>query len=55
MTQLPFEWYQRTEANEVEVVLDPQTVERVMVLMATALFVVVRGVTHIEEVADDER
>jgi hypothetical protein len=54
--QLPFEWHQRShEVPTAKVVLDPQTVERVMALMATAIIVVVRGVVHVEEVADDER
>jgi hypothetical protein len=53
VTQLPFEWHQRTMANEVEVMLDGPTIETVVALMAQALIVVVRCAARDEEPADD--
>jgi hypothetical protein len=53
VTQLPFEWYQRTEAHEVGVVLEATTIETVITLMAQALIAVVRSAAHVEEAVDD--
>ena len=39
--QLPFEWHQRREADEFEVVLEAKTIEAVITLMAQALIAVV--------------
>jgi hypothetical protein len=54
--QLPFDWHHpRPEVQPTRVVLDPNTIERVIVRMAAALIVVVRGAAPAGEVADDER
>ena len=53
MKQIPFEWAEQTDPGEPgEVVLDPETTETVIELMARTLIAVVRLA---EEEANDER
>lgn len=53
MTKLPFEWYPSGVKSEDEVALEPQTIEAVVALMASALIAVVRGADRTEEVGDE--
>lgn len=43
MKQMRFEWVEQTEPQTGEVVLEPETMEAVITLMARALIVVVRA------------
>jgi hypothetical protein len=54
--QLPFDWHHpHPEVQPTTVVLDPNTIARVIARMATALIMVVRGAAVAGGVADDER
>ena len=55
MQQRPFEWHERDdEVPVVEMMLEPETITRVITQMATALIAVVRDAASLKEAGDDQ-